>query len=278
MKPALGRLITMVVLTLFVQAASASTWHALESPDLAGLWPGPDGLWGTNDAAAGGAPAEGAFGPLPLSGITPTNFFTLGGSASSTVDSTGTFGVSVGILTTNGGAPDHPGTNLITDWTGTGSFSNDFVPFVDFAAGFSLDAGAVNQLVVAPGGRTFALDATFTFLAANQSAVFEGTGFNLFAGEDPAVVFAGNAALAAHFGFLAPLAPAGWEVLTTMLVTSESFDLTTGDPLGLTGTGVTVAYTFDAPVPLPGAAALIGLPLLGLAALRRRGGRERRLA
>lgn len=259
---------TALVFTL--HGASAGTWHYLEAPALTGEWPGPDGLWGTGDGATFPSPGEGTLGPLPISGLTPSNFFTFGGGATSSTDSSGVFGTTVGTWVTNGGAPDHPGVNTYTSLTTTGLFHNDFFPFVDFPVSGSLSATGTSEIIVSPDGRTFTSTLSVDFPAGGLRGDFVGSGFSLFAGEDPNVVFAGDPAIAGHFALLVPLAPVGWEVLATQIYTFENFDIITGDPLGVTGSGVSVGYTFDAPVPIPPAVLLLGSAFAALVGVNRR--------
>lgn len=267
------RYVCAVALTLLTQMSTAGTWHYLESPALTGLWPGSDGLWTSGDPAGPFAPPEGPFGPLPISGLTPTNDFGgivpgTGGGASISIDSSGFFGTSIGMFVTNGGAPDGPGVNPITSYSGDGLFHHDAASIVDFSAGFFLDPAGVNEIVVDPAGRTFTVDVSIAFPAGGLINVFTASGFNLFAGEDPFSVFAGDPALAAHFDFLAPLAPAGWSTMSTTFWTGDQFSAVDGSPLGISSDVVSVAYTFDALVPIPPAFMLFASAIAGLMGIR----------
>lgn len=271
----MGRLLsTALAGTLCILAshgAVAATWHGLTSPALLDAWPGPDLLWGTGDPAIPGYPAEGPFGPLPGSGETPSNEFPPGGvgAASASISSSGFFGTAIGTLVTNGSAPDHPGVNTITSWSGDSLNHLDVPGFTDIPAPFVLDGAGINTVEIAPDGRTATLMTTLEFTTLGITTEFIGTGYFLYPGEVPGDVFPLDPALAGHFAFIEPLAPPGWEVLATFVSSWENFDTVTGLPTEDFGTGTSVSYTFDTPVPLPPAAVLM-LPALALLGYRRK--------
>lgn len=238
------RILGIITLGILVSSAGhAQEFQAtlITDPSLVGKSAGLDGLWNTADDL--NVPGLNTIGAASSFGYT----------SDPTTDNS--FGYWQGTSRSNTVFPNI--TYLDLNWTGEGSCTTCVPTISNSATSATLAPGGPYTGTLSSFGYVFNQGVQFKVSStefgeetvAAQTTLLGGDplGWQLFNGDDPAIVFNGFPDLISHFQFLLSLAPDDWFSVTTELSTITIED---GPRAGLTGVATTNTYTAVVPLPV----------------------------